>query len=264
MQSRDNGLTLGSLFDGIGGFPLAGIYAGITPVWASEIEPFPIRVTEKRFPDMKHYGDVSKLRGSDLEPVDVVTFGSPCFPEGTLVLTDKGYTDIEKIRVGMKVLTHMGRWRRVTAVGSKEGSTVKLRGNHYGLECTPNHPIYSTIPRRRFPTYENGKRGNIRTLENPKEWIPAEQMKGRLWAVPRRIDSLPINQPHYFGDYRENTMPEMNADFFYLVGRWIGDGWVRDRRRSDRPIGQKHGSIIIRMGRRATASTKKWHSPLIP
>ena len=117
MQSDTNGLTLGSLFDGIGGFLLAGIYAGMTPVWASEIEPFPIRVTEKRLSKMKHYGDVSKLRGGDLEPGDVVTFGSPCFPEGTLVLTDKGYMDIESIRVGMKVLTHRGRWRRVTAVG---------------------------------------------------------------------------------------------------------------------------------------------------
>ncbi len=73
-----NQLTLGSLFDGIGGFPLAGIRAGIRPVWASEIEPFPVRVTQKRLPDMKHYGDVSKLNGGDLEPVDIITFGSPC------------------------------------------------------------------------------------------------------------------------------------------------------------------------------------------
>ena len=71
-------LTLGSLFDGIGGFPLAGKMAGITPVWASEIEPFPIRVTEKRLPEMKHYGDVHGLNGADLEPVDIITFGSPC------------------------------------------------------------------------------------------------------------------------------------------------------------------------------------------
>ena len=71
-------LTLGSLFDGIGGFPLAGKYAGIRPVWASEIEPFPIRVTEKRLPEMKHYGDIHTLHGARLEPVDVITFGSPC------------------------------------------------------------------------------------------------------------------------------------------------------------------------------------------
>ena len=71
-------MKLGSLFDGSGGFPLGGIIAGITPVWSSEIEPFPIRVTEKRLPSVRHYGDVSKLNGADLEPVDIITFGSPC------------------------------------------------------------------------------------------------------------------------------------------------------------------------------------------
>ena len=71
-------MKLGSLFDGSGGFPLGGIIAGMTPVWSSEIEPFPIRVTEKRLPSVRHYGDVSKLNGAGLEPVDVITFGSPC------------------------------------------------------------------------------------------------------------------------------------------------------------------------------------------
>ena len=71
-------LTLGSLFDGSGGFPLGGLLSGITPVWASEIEPFPIRVTTKRLPFMKHYGDVSRMDGGKIEPVDVITFGSPC------------------------------------------------------------------------------------------------------------------------------------------------------------------------------------------
>ena len=73
-----NNLTLGSLFDGSGGFPLGGWISGITPLWSSEIEPFPIRVTTKRFPNMKHYGDVSKLNGAELPPVDIITFGSPC------------------------------------------------------------------------------------------------------------------------------------------------------------------------------------------
>jgi len=73
-----NELTLGSLFDGSGGFPLGGMLAGITPLWASEIEPFAVRVTTKRLPQMKHYGDVSALNGADLPPVDIITFGSPC------------------------------------------------------------------------------------------------------------------------------------------------------------------------------------------
>lgn len=71
-------LTLGSLFDGSGGFPLGGLLAGITPVWASEIEPFPIRVTTKHLPFMKHYGNISAMDGGKIEPVDIITFGSPC------------------------------------------------------------------------------------------------------------------------------------------------------------------------------------------
>ena len=73
-----NELTLGSLFDGSGGFPLGGMLAGITPLWASEIEPFAVRVTTKRLPQMKHYGDVSSLNGAELPPVNIITFGSPC------------------------------------------------------------------------------------------------------------------------------------------------------------------------------------------
>lgn len=71
-------LTLGSLFDGSGGFPLGGFLAGITPLWASEIEPFPIRVTTKRLPFMEHLGDISTVDGAKVAPVDIITFGSPC------------------------------------------------------------------------------------------------------------------------------------------------------------------------------------------
>ena len=71
-------LKLGSLFDGSGGFPLGGLLAGITPVWASEVEPFAVRVTSKRLPFMKHYGDISAMDGGKIEPVDIITFGSPC------------------------------------------------------------------------------------------------------------------------------------------------------------------------------------------
>lgn len=71
-------LTMGSLFDGIGGFPLAAVRNGIRPVWAGEIEAFPIRVTKHHFPDMIHVGDITKLDGALLPPVDIICGGSPC------------------------------------------------------------------------------------------------------------------------------------------------------------------------------------------
>ncbi len=71
-------LTLGSLFDGIGGFPYAASFYGIRPLWASEIVPECVSVTKKHFPDMEHFGDITKLHGGKLPPVDIITFGSPC------------------------------------------------------------------------------------------------------------------------------------------------------------------------------------------
>ncbi|MDF2873349.1 MAG: hhaIM 2 [Sporomusa sp.] len=69
---------LGSHFDGISGFPLAALRHGIIPVWASEVEPGPIAVSKKHFPELQHLGDITKVNGSEICPVDVVTFGSPC------------------------------------------------------------------------------------------------------------------------------------------------------------------------------------------
>ena len=69
---------MGSLFDGIGGFPLAAVRNGIRLVWASEIETFPIEVTKLRFPNMIHVGDITKLNGAELPPVNIICGGSPC------------------------------------------------------------------------------------------------------------------------------------------------------------------------------------------
>ena len=71
-------LTMGSLFDGICGFPLAAVRNGIRPVWASEIEAFPIEVTKLLFREMIHVGDITKLNGAKLPPVDIICGGSPC------------------------------------------------------------------------------------------------------------------------------------------------------------------------------------------
>lgn len=80
-------LTMGSPFDGIGGFPLAAVRNGITPLWASEIEAFPIEVTKHHFPDMVHVGDITMLDGAKLPPVNIICGGSPCqdYAEGRII-----------------------------------------------------------------------------------------------------------------------------------------------------------------------------------
>ena len=71
-------MTLGSFFDGIGGWLLAARHAGVTPVWASEIEPFPCAVTARHFPTVEQLGDITQIDPDEIEPVDIICAGSPC------------------------------------------------------------------------------------------------------------------------------------------------------------------------------------------
>lgn len=80
-------LTLGSLFDGIGGWQIAAVHAGVNPVWSSEIEKFPLNVTAKHFPETIQLGDITHINGAEIPPVDIICAGSPC---QDLNVADKG------------------------------------------------------------------------------------------------------------------------------------------------------------------------------
>lgn len=107
-------MKLGSLFDGSGGFPLAGAMFGIEPVWASEVEPFPIRVTSLRFPGMKHLGDVTKINGAEIEPVDIITFGSPC-QDLSIAGKQAGIHDGERSNLFFEAIRIIKEMRNATA-----------------------------------------------------------------------------------------------------------------------------------------------------
>lgn len=236
-------LKLGSLFDGIAGFPLVASWYDIEPVWASEIEEPCIRITKKHFPNMKHLGDITKIHGDQIEPVDVITGGSPCFPAGTMVLTEKGYIPIENIKVGDIVLTHKGRWRKVSAVGNRESETFYLKGN-IQIETTANHPIYSADVKQTYIRLETGKRTHRKLLTNIGIWRDAEKMNGKQWATPIMAKPLPI-PISVKTEVNQKSMPKMDNDFWYFVGRWLGDGWVRNGFRKEKPNGNGYGTIYI-------------------
>ena len=180
-------LTIGSLFDGIGGFPIVAQMYGVEPVWASEIEEPCIRITKRHFPNMKHYGDITKMNGAEIEPVDIISGGSPCFPAGTMILTSEGYIDIKDVKVGDIVYTHLGNWKKVTAVGNRQAETIILQGD-CPLETTRNHPIYS---------FDDS--GN-------KVWIPAENMFGKWWATPKQF---PVSQFNMYSVFKQNLWSDI-------------------------------------------------------
>ena len=70
--------TSGSLFSGVGGWDRAVEMCGGKTKWFSEIEPYPIAVFHSHFPEAKWVGDISKVDVESLEPVDIITFSSPC------------------------------------------------------------------------------------------------------------------------------------------------------------------------------------------
>lgn len=131
-------MTLGSLFDGSGTCPLAAAMCGITPVWASEIEPYPIRVTRKNFPEMQHLGDITQINGTEIEPVDIVTFGSPC-QDLSVAGTQKGLIDgkrsslfFEAIRIIMEMreATH-GKYPRYAVWENVPGALSSNQGRDF-------------------------------------------------------------------------------------------------------------------------------------
>ena len=141
-------MTLGSLFDGIGGFPLAASRHGIKTLWASEIEDFPMEVTRLRFPDMIHVGDITKLHGADLPAVDIISGGSPCqdlsvagaraglagsrsglFLEQIRAIKEMGAADIQRGRSIKHIRPRFGVWENVPGAfssGEPKGEDFRI------------------------------------------------------------------------------------------------------------------------------------------
>lgn len=197
----------------------------------SDIEPGPLAVEEYRYPDARQLGDISKIDWNEVGPVDVICGGSPCFPAGALVLTDRGFTPIENIHVGDRVLTHLGRWKRVLATGSRVADTIILHGQGTdGIECTPNHPFLAAH-RRQISTHRNGERyRETRFIEDG--WIPAADMTGRMWLNMGESEPLPIPGFDFTGCQVRNI--RLTRGLMYFLGRWLGDGWLNIHKRHER------------------------------
>ena len=168
MTQSTRKLTMGSLFDGISGFPLASVRCGIEPIWASEIEPFPILVSKIRFPRMEQMGDITKLNGAYLPPVDIICGGSPCqdlsvagaraglagarsglFMEQMRIVREMRAADQKRGRFGVDIRPRWMCWENVP--GAFSSGTPKYEDFRIVLEeivriCFPNELIPSPYP----------------------------------------------------------------------------------------------------------------------
>ena len=172
-------ITLASLFDGSGGFPLAATSEGITPIWASEIERYPKEVSSKNFPEMKHLGDVRQINGAETEPVDIITFGSPC-QDLSIAGKRKGLSGnrsglfYEAIRIvkEMRKATN-GQYPKFLLWENVTGALNSNKGKDFKEVL------------RQFATIEEGD--NVPDLPDFERWPNAGQILGRGWSFAWRV-----------------------------------------------------------------------------
>ena len=200
-------LTMGSLFDGIGGFPLAAERYGIKTLWASEIEPFPMKVTERRFPGMAHKGDITKLNGRLLLPVDIICGGSPCqdlsvagaraglsgarsglFMEQIRIIKEMRTAERERGRTGADIRPRWMCWENVPGAfssGSPKGEDFRIvleeiiRIHDIGAEVPRSYP--NSWPDAGDAVMENGVSLSWRCLD-AQFWGVAQRRK-RIFLV---------------------------------------------------------------------------------
>lgn len=190
LPMENKNLTLGSLFDGSGGFPLGGLISGITPLWASEIEPFPIRVTTKRLPQMKHYGDVSAQNGANLPPVDIITFGSPC--QDMSVAGKRSGLDGERSSLfyqAVRIVKEMrcktnGKYPRFVVWENVQGAFSSNKGEDFRAVlsslCKIKREDYAV------PELPNGKWDNAGCIMAEDFSLAWRLFDAQYWGVPQR------------------------------------------------------------------------------
>ena len=217
-----SGLRFGSVCSGIEAASVAFSPLGWKAAWFSEIEPFACKVLAHRHPTVPNLGDMTKLperiASGEVEAPDVLCGGTPCFTAGHLVLTEKGYTPIELIRVGDLVVTHLGRLRPVVRVGSKLAEVGSLTGVGMlePIRCTPDHPFLSSKWHMQS-TRRDGKYARVEHCGEP-EWVPAKELAGRQWCQLTTYEQQPQTVRS------SKFSPEVAM---YVAGMYVGDGWIR-------------------------------------
>ena len=203
-------LTIGSLFSGYGGLDLA-VERALGPArtaWVSDIEPGPCKILAARYPDAPNLGDIATVDWTQVEPVDIIAGGSPCFVAGTPVLTHDGLRPIEDVQVGDLVWTHAARWRRVTHTMRRTSETIEFRSGFY---CTPEHRLWLRTPQQRW---NNAIRRYRRHLDAP-EWVEAKDSHNLFAASPVSITHEGVSKP--------DTLT------WWQIGRFVADGYVNNQ-----------------------------------
>lgn len=228
-------ITMGSLFSGSGGFELAGSIFGIRPIWASEIEPFPILVTTKNFPEMKHLGDINKLNGADLEPVTIIAGGSPCqdmsiagkregldgsrsnlFREQIRIIKEMRESDRAAGRTGKQIRPRYMVWENVP------GAFSSNKGKDF--QAVLQEIVSITDEESNVPLPPKGKWQTAGCIMGDHFSIAWRVLDAQYWGVPQRRKRI-----YLVADFGGNTAPKILFEREGLSGNFAEsrEAWQR-------------------------------------
>lgn len=189
-------LTLASLFDGSGGFTQAAIINGIRPLWSSEIEPFPALVTYKRLPDVPNLGDVRKIDGSKVPPVDVITFGSPCQDLSSsgrragIIEGERSSLFFEALRIIREMREASGRFPRFAVWENVPGALSSNGGNDFLEVLRSFVSLWGDNDENiKFNRYNGGGRRSLRPsgiLRGRRSSLAWRVLNAQFFGVPQR------------------------------------------------------------------------------
>ncbi len=222
-------VTFTSLFSGGGGFDLGAIAAGMEHAEGLEYDPQIAEVYRTNIGKV-HCIDILEANPMKFERPDWLHASPVCFPENTLILTDKGLTPIQLIKAGDLVVTHKGRFRKVTETKSRSSQLIKVKGQgHDGLLVTPDHPFLSVHKKTIYPPYKERKQGNwCHSILQQPEWVKAQDLKGKHWLSLTSYPEMEIPSIEFQGNERlRGQRFDFSPEFFKVIGLWVGNGWTR-------------------------------------
>ena len=219
------------------------------PIGISEIDENPIKAYKAVHGDITNYGDISKIDWNNVPDFDLFTYSFPCFVAGTLILTNSGFKKIENITNDDKVITHTNTFQKVVTPMHRvyNGELYTLKGMGFDeIKCTEEHPFY--VRKKIRMGHEQ-----IKNFLKP-EWVKVKDLTKDyyLGVAINQNSSLPVwdgtQDKRYNGDVRSNKLGLLftNKSFWYLMGRYVGDGWCAKK---NTPTRTGSGIIICCGGR---------------
>ena len=244
MESK---FTAISLFSGLGGDSLGLKQAGCEVIAYNELKPLFCTSHDANFPNSElihecKVNDISKLKDETFVKyagkTDIIFAGFPCFVKDTIVLTNNGYKEIQNVLIEDKLLTHTGKFQNIVNLQKKMYNgdlyNFKLKYHPEIIKCTEEHPFYI---REQKKIWNNTLRKYEYSYNEP-EWKNANKIQENHMfgmVINRKADIPTFEFEKIVNKSRTDTISISinNPDEWFMMGYFVGDGWLEDTKKSD-------------------------------